>query len=63
MAASRVSTPPLGLMRFPPRLGPAHPVALIPATSDSEKISFNQTNRKTGHRIRYLKVDADAVAR
>jgi len=35
------------------------PVALYPATSDSEKISFNQINRKTGHRIRYLKVDAD----
>ena len=27
------------------------PVALYPATSDSEKISFNQINRKTGHRI------------
>jgi len=25
------------------------PVALYPATSDSEKISFNQMNRKTGH--------------
>ena len=24
------------------------PVALYPATSDSEKISFNQINRKTG---------------
>lgn len=35
------------------------PVALFPATSDSEKISFNQINRKTGHRIRYLKIDAD----
>jgi DNA end-binding protein Ku len=35
------------------------PVALYPATSDSEKISFNQLNRKTGHRIRYTKVDAD----
>jgi DNA end-binding protein Ku len=34
------------------------PVAL-PATSDSEKISFNQINRKTGHRIKYAKVDAD----
>jgi len=27
------------------------PVALYPATSDSEKISFNQINRNTGHRI------------
>jgi DNA end-binding protein Ku len=35
------------------------PVALYPATSDSEKISFNQLNKKTGHRIRYTKVDAD----
>src|SRR3954462_5254372 len=35
------------------------PVALFPATSESEKISFNQINKKTGHRIRYLKVDAD----
>jgi DNA end-binding protein Ku len=35
------------------------PVALYPATSDTEKVSFNQINRKTGHRIRYSKVDAD----
>ena len=35
------------------------PVALYPATSESEKISFNQLNRKTGHRIKYSKVDAD----
>jgi len=35
------------------------PVALYPATSDTEKISFNQINRKTGHRIKYMKVDAD----
>jgi DNA end-binding protein Ku len=35
------------------------PVALFPATSDSEKVSFNQINRKTGHRIKYAKVDAD----
>jgi DNA end-binding protein Ku len=35
------------------------PVALYPATSDSEKISFNQINRRTGHRIKYAKVDAD----
>ena len=34
------------------------PVALYPATSDSVKISFNQINRKTGHRIKYAKVDA-----
>ena len=35
------------------------PIALYPATSESEKISFNQINKKTGNRIRYLKVDAD----
>jgi hypothetical protein len=35
------------------------PVALHPATSDSEKISFNQINRNTGHRIKCMKVDAD----
>jgi DNA end-binding protein Ku len=36
------------------------PVALYPATSEAEKISFNQINKNTGHRIRYLKVDADS---
>src|SRR5436309_4185655 len=35
------------------------PVALYPATSDTEKVRFNQINRKTGHRIKYAKVDAD----
>jgi DNA end-binding protein Ku len=35
------------------------PVALYPATSESEKVSFNQLNRQTGHRIKYAKVDAD----
>ncbi|TKV78944.1 Ku protein [Bradyrhizobium elkanii] len=35
------------------------PIALFPATSESDKISFNQINKKTGHRIKYLKVDAD----
>jgi DNA end-binding protein Ku len=35
------------------------PVVLYPATSESEKISFNQLNKPTGDRIRYLKVDAD----
>src|SRR4051794_28991055 len=34
------------------------PIALYHATSEAEKISFNQINKKTGHRIRYLKVDA-----
>src|SRR6202046_5681461 len=35
------------------------PIALYPATSESEKVSFNQLNRKTDHRIKYSKVDAD----
>ena len=35
------------------------PVALYPATSEREKIRFNQLNKKTGHRIKYLKVDAE----
>jgi DNA end-binding protein Ku len=35
------------------------PIALFPATSESEKISFNQINRNTGHPIKYQKVGAD----
>src|SRR5215471_4515600 len=35
------------------------PIALYPATSEREKISFHQLNKKTGHRIRYLKVDSE----
>jgi DNA end-binding protein Ku len=35
------------------------PIALYPATSESEKIRFNQINKNTGNRIRYTKVDAD----
>src|SRR5246127_1303618 len=35
------------------------PIALYPATSEREKISFHQLNKKTGHRIRYRKVDAE----
>jgi DNA end-binding protein Ku len=33
------------------------PIALYPATSEREKISFHQLNKETGHRIRYRKVD------
>jgi len=33
------------------------PVALFPATSPSERIRFNQINRKTGNRIRMHRVD------
>ena len=28
----------------------------------TEKVSFNQINKKTGHRIHYLKVDAETGA-
>jgi DNA end-binding protein Ku len=35
------------------------PIALFPATSEREKISFHQLNKSTGHRIKYRKVDAD----
>jgi DNA end-binding protein Ku len=35
------------------------PVALFPATSEREKISFHQLNKNTGHRIKYRKVDAE----
>src|SRR5215204_5868818 len=34
------------------------PIELYPATSEREKISFNQLNSKTGNRIKYKKVDA-----
>jgi len=33
------------------------PIALFPATSASERISFNRINRKTGQRVRQLNVD------
>jgi hypothetical protein len=36
------------------------PIALFPATSEREKISFHQINKKTGHRIKYRKVDAES---
>jgi DNA end-binding protein Ku len=35
------------------------PIALFPASSEREKISFHQINKKTGHRIKYRKVDAE----
>jgi DNA end-binding protein Ku len=35
------------------------PIQLFPATSEREKISFNQINSETGNRIRYRKVDED----
>jgi DNA end-binding protein Ku len=35
------------------------PVALFPATTSREKISFHQLNKNTGNRVRYRKVDAE----
>ncbi len=35
------------------------PIQLFPATSEREKITFNQINSETGNRIRYRKVDED----
>jgi len=35
------------------------PIAMYPATSEREKISFHQIHKQTGNRIRYKKVDAD----
>jgi DNA end-binding protein Ku len=35
------------------------PIQLFPATTEREKISFNQINKVTGNRIRYRKVDED----
>ena len=34
-------------------------IALYPATSERERVSFNQINKNTGNRIRYKKVDAE----
>jgi DNA end-binding protein Ku len=35
------------------------PIALYPAATEREKIRFHLINKRTGHRIRYLKVDAE----
>jgi DNA end-binding protein Ku len=35
------------------------PIALFPATTEREKISFHQINKETGNRVRYRKVDAE----
>jgi DNA end-binding protein Ku len=35
------------------------PIALTPATSSSEKVSFRQVNKQTGNRVRYKKVDGE----
>jgi DNA end-binding protein Ku len=35
------------------------PIVLYPAATEREKIGFHLTNKRTDHRIRYLKVDAE----
>ena len=35
------------------------PIALYPATSSSERVSFNRINKKTGNRLKQLQVDAE----
>lgn len=35
------------------------PIALYPAASSAEKVSFNRINKKTGHRLRQQLVDSD----
>jgi len=35
------------------------PIQLFPATTEREKVTFNQINKETGNRIRYRKVDED----
>jgi DNA end-binding protein Ku len=37
------------------------PIALYPATSEREKISFHQLNKSTGNRIKYRKTEIDEV--
>jgi DNA end-binding protein Ku len=36
------------------------PIALYPAASSSERVSFNRINKKTGHRLKQLLVDAES---
>ena len=36
------------------------PIALYPATSPADRVSFNQINKQTGNRIRYRKVDEES---
>ena len=35
------------------------PIALYPASSLSEKVSFNRVNRKTGNRLKQQNVDSE----
>ena len=34
------------------------PIALYPATSAAERLSFRQVNRRTGHRLKHKLVDS-----
>src|SRR5262249_3012001 len=36
------------------------PIALYPAASGSERVSFNRINKKTGHRLKQLLVDSES---
>src|SRR3990170_5965571 len=36
------------------------PIALYPATSSSERVSFNRINRKTGNRLKQQMVDSES---
>jgi DNA end-binding protein Ku len=36
------------------------PIALYPATSNSERVSFNRINKKTGNRLKQQQVDAES---
>lgn len=36
------------------------PIALYPASSSSERVSFNRINKKTGNRLKQLMVDSDS---
>ena len=36
------------------------PIALYPASSDTEKVSFHRINKKTGNRLKQLLVDAES---
>ena len=35
------------------------PIALYPAASSSERVSFTRINKKTGHRLKQQNVDAE----
>ena len=39
------------------------PIALYPASSLSEKVSFNRINRKTGNRLKQQNVDSETGCR